>query len=115
MYINTLKHNQEFKVYKHLAEIAQKLPDELGSENVRRIQDSFQMQGPDGRHDVLVMKPLGMSMRTLQNMQKRKFFNQEVVARAVEQVLLGISFLQDADVIHTGTSLLIPLFKTSKR
>ncbi|KID69520.1 protein kinase-like protein, partial [Metarhizium hybridum] len=58
------------------------------------------------------MKPLGMSMRTLQNMQKKKTFHQDIVARAVEQVLLGINFLHEANVIHTdlhSDNLLIAL------
>ncbi|EFY93180.1 protein kinase-like protein [Metarhizium acridum CQMa 102] len=112
LYINTLKHNKEFEVYKHLANILPHLSDEPGHENVRQIDDSFQIQGPNGIHDVLIMKPLGMSMRTLQNMQKGRIFKQEVTARAIEQVLLGINFLHEANVIHTdlhSDNLLIAL------
>ncbi|PNY27627.1 SRSF protein kinase 3, partial [Tolypocladium capitatum] len=102
VHINTLKHNQELKVYRHLAGINTEHP---GREYVRRVEDSFKLKGPNGEHDVFVMMPLGMSLRTLQEMQKDDVLQQNLVVRALDQVLLGLNFLHEADVIHTGKCL----------
>ncbi|KAM4054498.1 kinase [Hirsutella rhossiliensis] len=64
------------------------------------------------RHDVLVMKPLGMSLRTFQEMQKNTIFKQDLVSGALDQVLLGLNFLHEANVVHTdlhSDNLLIAL------
>lgn len=102
MHIDTLKHNQELKVYRHLAGINIEHP---GREYVRRLEDSFKLKGPNGEHDVFVMTPLGMSLRTLQEMQKDGVFREILVTKALDQVLLGLSFLHEADVIHTDLHL----------
>ena len=102
MHINTLTHNQELEVHRHLNEFTTKHP---GRENVRRLEDSFKLKGPHGEHDVFVMAPLGMSLRTLQEMQKDSVFEEDLVTGALDQVLLGLNFLHEADVVHTGTHI----------
>jgi hypothetical protein len=42
-----------------------------------------------------------MGLRTLQDMQKDGVFPRELVAGALDQVLLGLNFLREARVIHT--------------
>ncbi|KAF4438882.1 hypothetical protein F53441_12703 [Fusarium austroafricanum] len=64
--------------------------------------DSFKLKGPNGEHDVFVMTPLGMGLRTLQEMQKDDIFQQSLVIGALGQVLLGLNFFHEADVVHTG-------------
>lgn len=83
-------------------EAAKDLSDELGYDNVRWVADSFQIEGPRGKHDILVMKPLGMSLRTFQDMQKDGVFGKELVSSALDQVLLGLSFLHETGIVHTG-------------
>ncbi|KAM3548557.1 hypothetical protein MY1884_009129 [Beauveria asiatica] len=102
VYIHTLQHNQELRVYHHLASAPSNIPSELGFENVRQSQEFFQISGPAGKHTVLVMKPLGMSLKTFQDMQKKGVFPREFVAGALDQVLLGLNLLHEADVVHTG-------------
>ncbi|KAH8719925.1 Serine/threonine-protein kinase SRPK [Beauveria bassiana] len=112
VYINTMQHNQELLVYKHLANAPTNTPTELGFQNVRQSHESFQIDGPAGKHDVLVMKPLGMSLRSFQDMQQTGFFPRETVAGAMGQVFLGMNLLLEADVIHTdlhADNLLIAL------
>lgn len=48
------------------------------------------------------MPPLGMSLRTLQELQQGNVFQQTLVTSALDQTLLGLNYLHDADVIHTG-------------
>ncbi|KAF5611789.1 serine threonine kinase [Fusarium tjaetaba] len=43
-----------------------------------------------------------MSLRTLQELQKDTVFQQTLVTSALDQTLLGLNYLHDADVIHTG-------------
>jgi len=99
VHINTLKHNQELQVYRYLAGITKKHP---GRDHIRRLEDSFTLKGHNGEHDVFVMKALGMSLRTLQDLQSNHTFQRELVVGALNQVLLGLDFLHGAEVIHTG-------------
>jgi hypothetical protein len=48
------------------------------------------------------MPPLGMSLRTLQEMQKDHVFQKTLVTNALDQTLFGLNYLHDADVVHTG-------------
>ncbi|RMD40678.1 hypothetical protein DV735_g4420, partial [Chaetothyriales sp. CBS 134920] len=100
VHVNTITHNQELEVYRHLSGI--KTDDDLpGREYVRQLQDSFKLKGPNGEHDVFIMTPLGMSLRSLQDLQKDNIFQQSLVTTALGQVFLGLNFLHEADVIHT--------------
>lgn len=103
VYINSLKHNQELLIYNHLASSPANNSDELGFHNIRQCQGTFQIKGPSGDHSVLVMEPLGMSLKTFQEMQKEGIFHKELVARALDQVFLGLNLLHEAEVTHTGT------------
>jgi hypothetical protein len=98
-YVNTLEHNQELEVFKHLASIT---VEHSGRLHVPQLEDSFRMKSRNGEHDFFVMTPLGMSMRSLQELQVGGIFAQSVVKGALDQVLLGLNFLHEADVIHTG-------------
>ncbi|KAH7306037.1 kinase-like protein [Stachybotrys elegans] len=98
VYVNTLKHNQELRVYEHLSSVESDYP---GRGYVRRFEEWFKLDGPHGKHDVVVMAPLGMSLRTLQGMQPTHAFQPMLVKSAISQVLLGIVYLHEAGVIHT--------------
>lgn len=54
------------------------------------------------------MTPLGMSLRILQEMQKNGIFQQNLVVSALDQILIGLNFLYEANVIHTGKQLSMP-------
>ncbi len=98
-HVNTLKHNQELEVFNHLTSIT---VEHSGRVHVRQLEDSFKIKSCNGEHDFFVMAPLGMSMRTLQDLQKDRIFAQSVVKGALDQVLFGLNFLHEANVIHTG-------------
>ena len=46
------------------------------------------------------MTPLGMSLRYLQEMKQDGVFQKNLVTTAVDQVLLGLDFLHEANVVH---------------
>jgi serine/threonine-protein kinase SRPK3 len=100
VHINTVTRSQELLVYQHLRQV--KLEEHMGQKHVRTLTDSFTIKGTDGSHLVFVMEPLGMSLRNLQDLQKSRIFPPAVVKRAMDQTLLGLDYLHDAGVIHTG-------------
>ncbi|EWY87454.1 CMGC/SRPK protein kinase [Fusarium oxysporum NRRL 32931] len=113
VHINTLKHNQELAVYKHLSRLNL---DHAGRQHVREVRDTFKLSGPHGEHEVFIMPPLGMSLRTLQELQQGNVFQQTLVTSALDQTLLGLNYLHDADVIHTDVhsdNLLVALTEES--
>ncbi|CEJ91859.1 Putative Protein kinase [[Torrubiella] hemipterigena] len=62
------------------------------------------------------MAPLGMSLKTFQEMQNDGVFPRELVAGSLDQVLLGLNLLHEASVIHTdlhADNLLISLVDDS--
>ncbi|KAG4428341.1 hypothetical protein IFR05_016175 [Cadophora sp. M221] len=59
------------------------------------------MKSCNGEHDFFVSTPLGMSMRTLQELHKDGIFAQSVIKVALDKILFGLNFLHEADVIHT--------------
>ncbi|OAA53454.1 protein kinase-like protein [Niveomyces insectorum RCEF 264] len=130
VHINTLEHNQELVIFRHLIDYAATLRasaaksanrstegnEYLGRDYVRTLHDSFRLTGPHGEHDVFVLTPLGMSVRTLQETQKSGVFPQTFVTGAIDQLLLGLVYLHEADVVHTdihSDNLLISLVDNS--
>ncbi|KAF5231072.1 hypothetical protein FANTH_13552 [Fusarium anthophilum] len=99
VHVNTLRHNQELVVYKHLSTLNL---DHAGRQHVREVRDTLKISGPHGEHQVFVMAPLGMSLRTLQELQKCNIFQQTLVTSALDRTLLGLNYLHDANVIRTG-------------
>ncbi|EXK36869.1 CMGC/SRPK protein kinase [Fusarium oxysporum f. sp. melonis 26406] len=94
VHINTLKHNQELAVYKHLSRLNL---DHAGRQLVREVRDTFKLSGP---HEL----------------QQGNVFQQTLVTSALDQTLLGLNYLHDADVIHTdihSDNLLVALTEDS--
>ncbi|KAK2692682.1 hypothetical protein QWA68_007414 [Fusarium oxysporum] len=98
-HINKLKHNQELAVYEHLSRLNLDL---AGRQHVREVRDTFKFSGPLDEHEVFIMLPLGMSLRSLQELQQGNVFQETLVTSALDQTLLGLNYLHDADVIHTA-------------
>lgn len=103
MHINTLTHNQERVVYDHLAGVTL-TPNHPGKKHLRELHESFILPGPHGDHEVFVMVPLGMSLRAFQGLQRGDVFQKILVTSALDQVLVGLDYLHDAEVVHTGES-----------
>ena len=67
----------------------------------------FTTKGPHGYHDVFVMSPMGMSLRKFQDMQRDTVFDESLVTAGMTQVLLGLEYLHEADIVHIGTQRLL--------
>lgn len=96
-------YSQERVVYHHLASVTN-MDDHPGRQHVRELHDSFALSSQHGDHEVFVMTPLGMSLRTLQEMQPERVFQRDLVTSALDQVLAGLDYLHSAEVVHTGES-----------
>ncbi|AEO63734.1 uncharacterized protein THITE_2147851 [Thermothielavioides terrestris NRRL 8126] len=101
VHINSLRHNQERVVFHHLASVTTVTPGHPGKRHVRELHDSFTLTGPHGDHEVFVMAPLGMSLRTMQQRQPTRVFMKMLVTPAIDQVLVGLDYLHEAEVVHT--------------
>ena len=106
MHINILSHNQERVVYHHLASSTTATPNHSGKRHLRELHDSFVLTNPHGHgnHEVCVMIPLGMSLKTMQERQPTRVFEKLLVTSALDQVLVGLDYLHEAEVVHTGES-----------
>ena len=93
--------NNEIKIYRHLASRSGTHP---GSDHVLALLDHFKVQGPNGEHDVLVLQVTGPRIDNI-------FDESTVIPKALKslahQIALGISFLHDCGVVHSGRSTVL--------
>ncbi|KAI1347028.1 kinase-like protein [Xylaria sp. FL0043] len=104
VHINTLKHNQELEVYRHLASATTE-QHSRERQHVRQLETSFKLNGPHGEHEVFVMTPLKMSLQSLLAIRKGQKFDKVFVKLALNQVLVGLMYLHEVDVVHTDLHL----------
>jgi serine/threonine-protein kinase SRPK3 len=100
VHVNTLTSNRELEVYQYLNRVES---DHPGREMIRMLEDSFKLQGPYGTHDTFVLPPLGLSLRTFQDMMPSHVFAQSIVVIALQRVLVALDFLHGpVNLTHTG-------------
>ncbi|KAK2802667.1 hypothetical protein FQN50_007275 [Emmonsiellopsis sp. PD_5] len=103
------------KVYVHTSLVHRELPayhqissrfsgsSHKGRGNVRRVLDSFEVDGPDGTHIVLVFEAAQMSLRDLKAVFFPDGFDEEFVKGAIEELLKAVDFLHtQGEIVHTG-------------
>ncbi|KAI1132552.1 kinase-like protein [Nemania abortiva] len=105
VHINTLKHNQELEIYRHLANTPYHIEFAHCKEYVRQLQESFKIKGPHGDHDVFVMTPLALSLSHFLGARRGQPFHSGFVKPALSQILNGLIYLHDVNVVHTDLHL----------
>jgi len=70
---------------------------------VSRLEDSFEHQGPNGRHVCLVFKLMGESLKTFKNWFPNDMIPNPLVQRFTIQLLQAIDYAHECGIIHTGT------------
>jgi serine/threonine-protein kinase SRPK3 len=65
------------------------------------MRDSFQISGPNGTHECLVLELLGPSVADYLDVHSR--LPGTLAKTVVEQALLGLCFLHEHKVVHAGT------------
>ena len=100
VYVNSSKEHRELPVYEHIQALSS---DHNGRYRIRRLLDSFEIQGPHGRHICLVNEPLGISFDELRDFTADRVFDEDLIRQTFRPILEGFDFLhREAKVIHTG-------------
>lgn len=93
--------NSEVAISQHIKSIN---TDHLGKQVLRLVLDEFQITGPDGTHQCLIFEPLGISFTKFRNRFPEGGLNLEVLQNTLRLLLLGLDFLHQAGIVHTGVS-----------
>ena len=94
--------NNEIKIHHHLASQSGAHP---GSHRVLAPLDHFQVQGPNGEHDVLVLPVLGPHLMDM--FEEDPSIIHRATKSLAHQLALGISFLHGCGVVHAGLSTVL--------
>ncbi|CEL05515.1 hypothetical protein ASPCAL06633 [Aspergillus calidoustus] len=90
--------DRELKVYEHLSKVESTHP---GQALVRELYDSFDLHGPGGKHQCLVLQPMHMTLLEMLAMNPKPF-DMPLLKMTVRRLLLALDFLHsEAGVIHT--------------
>ncbi|KAI0904055.1 kinase-like protein [Ustulina deusta] len=104
VHINTLKHNQELEIYRHLANTPRDRELAKAKEYIRQLKESFKLKGPHSDHDVFVMTPLALSLSHFLGAHQGQPFHSDFVKQALSQILYGLVYLHDMNVVHTDSN-----------
>ena len=97
---------RELAAYQHLDSIATANP---GAQFVRKLHDSFKIQGLEGEHLCLVHEPLGVSLETFRNVMPTKRLHEGLLKAVLRHLLQALDCLHsDAKMIHTGELHITP-------
>jgi serine/threonine protein kinase len=103
IYVHTSRVHRELPIYEAISPILKKTKNP-GRNNIRRLLGSFEIDGPDGRHVVLVMQPAQMSLRDFKSVfRKDSGFDEAFVQGAVQELLKALDFVHnESQLVHTG-------------
>lgn len=93
------KMDNEVVISKYLKSVDAEYP---GKQLLRLVLDDFQITGPHGTHQCLIFNPLGISFSKFRTFFPEKGLNEELLQQTLQLVLLGLDFLHQAGVVHTG-------------
>ncbi|CAP94990.1 Pc21g00930 [Penicillium rubens Wisconsin 54-1255] len=101
LYVHTSLVHRELPFYHHVAcRMAES--SHRGRGNIRRLLDSFEMTGPQGKHVVLVFEPAQMSLRDMRLVFRRGGFDEDFVRGTIIELLEALDFLHThGEVVHT--------------
>ncbi|RDL42541.1 CMGC protein kinase [Venustampulla echinocandica] len=89
--------DRELKIYEHLAKVNSTQP---GQALIRKLYDSFDLQGPVGRHRCLVLQPMHMTLLEMTRLNSRPF-DLPLLKMTLKRLLLALDFLHtEAEIIH---------------
>lgn len=96
-------HRQSLNEVQVLEHLESTLPSEHpGSDLVRRMLNSFELNGVAGPHTCIVYRPLSLTMRDIRNMAGGQIPSL-ILKPMVYGMLLGLDYLHsEAHVVHTG-------------
>jgi len=100
VYINSSRIHRELPIYSHINNMSS---HHAGCMNLRKLLDSFEIDGPNGKHLCLVHEALGMNLEDLRDLVPGREFAPDLVRQSLRDILRALHFLrEEAHVIHTG-------------
>ncbi|KAM3416881.1 hypothetical protein BST61_g8469 [Cercospora zeina] len=98
VYINSSKQHRELSICRHINNVSSEHP---GREHVRKLLDSFEIEGPHGTHICLVYEPLGNSLGEL-SLLADGVLEAQIIRQTLRPILTALDFLHsEARIIHT--------------
>lgn len=92
----------ELEVSRHVSSIeAEHHPGKAG---LRLVLRNFQITGPHGTHQCLLFTPLGLTYTEFRTLFREKGLDKDLLQQSLLLVLLGLDFLHQVGVVHTGSS-----------
>lgn len=89
----------EVAVVRHIRAIDGEHP---GGRYLRLMLGEFIIHGPRGKHRCLLYTPQGMTYTQFRNLLPDRMFDKVLLQQAYLLILIGIDFLHQASVVHTG-------------
>jgi serine/threonine protein kinase len=106
VYVQTSWLPRELPAYHQITTLARDSSHQA-RRNIRSLHDSFEIQGPDGSHVVLVLEPAQMSLRDMKTVFRPEGFDEDMVKGAIIELLKALDFLHtQAKIVHTGNIFL---------
>ena len=85
-----------------LCRLAEGPADHSGRENVPELFDDFEVHGPNGVHQCLVMELLGPSMASLAESIAANRLPGDIACKVARQVVQAVAYMHRMDVVHGG-------------
>jgi serine/threonine protein kinase len=92
----------ELAISRHIKSIEAEHP---GQARLRVVLGDFQIKGPHGSHRCLLFTPLGLAYTEFRNQLPEGAFTKDLLQQNLFLVLMGLDFLHQAGMVHTGSSL----------
>lgn len=89
----------ELSVSRYLKSIREEHP---GKDLLRVTVDDFQLHGLSRNHQCLLFTPLGLTFTRLRDRFPQKSLPKQLVQHSLQILLVGLDFLHQAGVVHTG-------------
>lgn len=93
--------SNEVAISDHIKSIDAEHP---GKERLRVVRDRFKIQGPSGDHQCLLFTPLGLTYTDFRSLFPEKGLSADLLRQSLLMILLGLDFMHQAGIVHTGTS-----------
>ncbi|PGH28292.1 hypothetical protein AJ80_00183 [Polytolypa hystricis UAMH7299] len=90
--------DRELKIYTHLTKVNS---THAGQSLIRELYASFDLQGPVGRHQCLILQPMHMTLLDMMRLNPKPF-DRPLLKMILRRLLLALDFLHtEAEVVHT--------------
>lgn len=90
---------QESAISHHINSIE---ADHPGKQRLRVAIDEFYLSHESHKHQCLVFAPLGLTYTHFRNAFPSKRLNKDILKQSLLMILMGLDFLHQAGVVHTG-------------